>query len=206
MKRLLMTLIIALTLTANAVSGDFKTAVYYDTKEYATATMWYEGGLYRGFYFSGWTDFTASKANNDFSRAYSEWTLSHAIPQEWTSIGNLGTYAEYDNCLEAGEGDNTWRFGLSYHLGGENVSVLLKYAPVQLGADGMQLSALYNLKLFNHFTLGGFADLDINNNVAYWMIEPQLSVVIDDGIHAVAEYRYNDRLENSWGVGLKFDL
>lgn len=206
-------LIVFTTHTVRAAPGKSKisdrpqiTAAYYlDNRDFNTLTIIVSSKrLPLGLSMWGFTDLhgdaKGAGSRSDFTRSFSEYTLSDRGLGRRIGMPGIGVRLEYNDA--GGLNNSLLRFGITYQHKQIRFSPFtdqrgwleIRGFPLESDGDGGQLALAYFLPIHHRVTVSGFADLNFINNGSSqrWVIEPQLNVQIHNQFWAVLEYRYND--------------
>jgi len=190
---------------------------YWDNREFntlnlltSTTTLPYDFGIWGFIDLHGAHD----SGSTDLSRYFIEYRLSRKIDLDWLGdVKGLGFQSEFNDAN--GGGNNLVRFGLTYRhdlpeLFDRRGWLQWRGFPVETDGSGQQASLIYFLPFHERAWVSGFADINFRESQSdVWVIEPQLTIKLDDRFSLLVEYRYNgfeDLVQTIDGEGVAFGL
>ncbi|MTI41545.1 hypothetical protein [Fulvivirga lutimaris] len=217
---LLMLTIASSTVMAQEKSGKVKSGfmdpnIYYDTRGHSEFTINALAKFHGPFEYFGFVNYTGAEEDTDVGSFYVEQTL------RWKFYNKLPLNLAVQAALRSGAANDSYRLGLRWianETGG--ISELLSKLHLSYGVTLFALQAGYGdqqryLAQIEHayrfsfwqnkVYISGFADQNLNHgsdNPFTWVTEHQLGIQLLPNFYAVAEYRINEFLTETTGVGL----
>ncbi|MCV9386525.1 hypothetical protein [Reichenbachiella ulvae] len=195
--------------------GFFDPNLYYDTRGHSELTINALVNFTGPFQYFGFVNYTGTEQDADVGTFFSEQTL------RWRFHKNLPFDLAFQAALRNGPANDSYRLGLRWSANDtRGVGEFLKnlhfnYAvtvyALQAGYGDQevwmaQIEHAYRFSFWqNRVYLSGFADQNLNHDPDdpfLWVTEHQLGVAMLKNFYAVAEFRINEYLPETTGVGL----